>query len=175
MLRRIISPIIIRTHSLGKQGFIFLAYGMWPPPTLPIPCKHSRPNKFVRDTVSSLGHLRSKDLPKTVDGEDHICVFRHALALDERRVKFLPEYCYGGAPPLGSGNNTASRTSFIPKVKETWFRGSHPDMWVLINEWTWMTALTPPTAVAGNTTLVQCQSQTTPLFDGWHMRRPGRG
>ena len=27
----------------------------------------------------------------------HVCYFRHALALDERRVKFLPEYAYGGA------------------------------------------------------------------------------
>lgn len=26
----------------------------------------------------------------------HVCYFRHALALDERRVKFLPEYAYGG-------------------------------------------------------------------------------
>jgi len=31
----------------------------------------------------------------------HVCFFRHALALDERRVKFLPEYAYGGtANPL---------------------------------------------------------------------------
>jgi hypothetical protein len=31
----------------------------------------------------------------------HVCYFRHALALDERRVKFLPEYAYGGmAKPL---------------------------------------------------------------------------
>ena len=86
-------------------------------------------NNFVyRDTVSSLGHLRSKDLPKTVDGEDHICVFRHALALDERRVKFLPEYRYGGESHVSSGNDPASPTSAIPKVKETWFRGSHADM-----------------------------------------------
>ena len=31
----------------------------------------------------------------------HVCYFRHALALDERRIKFLPEYAYGGtAEPL---------------------------------------------------------------------------
>ena len=36
-------------------------------------------------------------LPRTVDGMKHVCYFRHALALDERRVKFLPEYAYGGA------------------------------------------------------------------------------
>ena len=57
-----------------------------------------------------------------MDGKHHICVFRHALALDERRVKFLPDYRYGGA------SDTASPTSSIPVVKETWFRGSHADM-----------------------------------------------
>ena len=35
-------------------------------------------------------------LPFTTDGMTHVCYFRHALALDERRVKFLPEYAYGG-------------------------------------------------------------------------------
>ena len=36
-------------------------------------------------------------LPGTIDGMKHVCFFRHALALDERRVKFLPEYAYGGS------------------------------------------------------------------------------
>jgi hypothetical protein len=35
-------------------------------------------------------------LPGTNDVNDSICYFRHALALDERRVKFLPEYIRGG-------------------------------------------------------------------------------
>jgi hypothetical protein len=35
-------------------------------------------------------------LPGTIEGMKHVCYFRHALALDERRVKFLPEYTYGG-------------------------------------------------------------------------------
>ena len=39
----------------------------------------------------------SKMLPGTIDGMKHVCYFRHALALDERRVKFLPEYAYGGS------------------------------------------------------------------------------
>ena len=30
-------------------------------------------------------------------GMKHVCYFRHALALDERRVKFLPEYAFGGS------------------------------------------------------------------------------
>jgi hypothetical protein len=50
-----------------------------------------------RDTVSSIGIIRGKSLPYTdVFDENHICYFRHALALDERRVKFLPEYVCGG-------------------------------------------------------------------------------
>jgi Uncharacterized alpha/beta hydrolase domain (DUF2235) len=35
-------------------------------------------------------------LPATDEFNDSICYFRHALALDERRVKFLPEYVCGG-------------------------------------------------------------------------------
>ncbi|KAF4610775.1 hypothetical protein D9613_006466 [Agrocybe pediades] len=57
------------------------------------------------DTVSSIGLVRKKKLlPGTIDGMKHVCFFRHALALDERRVKFLPEYAYGGTtlPPQRS-------------------------------------------------------------------------
>jgi hypothetical protein len=50
-----------------------------------------------RETVSSIGIVRGKKMfPGTVDGMKHVCYFRHALALDEQRVKFLPEYAYGG-------------------------------------------------------------------------------
>ena len=42
-----------------------------------------------------MGVIRGKSLPLT-DSADHVCFFRHALALDERRVKFLPEYVHGG-------------------------------------------------------------------------------
>ena len=49
-------------------------------------------------------------LPGTIDGMKHVCYFRHALALDERRVKFLPEYAYGGTakPPAKPKNKKAS-------------------------------------------------------------------
>ncbi|KAF5362607.1 hypothetical protein D9758_009564 [Tetrapyrgos nigripes] len=43
------------------------------------------------DTVSSIGVLRQKPLPLS-NTTSHVCFFRHALALDERRVKFIPEY-----------------------------------------------------------------------------------
>ena len=42
-----------------------------------------------------MGVVRGKGLPLT-NSADHFCFFRQALALDERRVKFLPEYVHGG-------------------------------------------------------------------------------
>ncbi|KAI0042236.1 WD40 repeat-like protein [Auriscalpium vulgare] len=86
----------------------------------------SRPNVRVHfvgawDTVSSIGFARGPSLPETTTGMTHVCVYRHALALDERRGKFGPEYANGGAgPPTGDdarGN-----------VKEVWFVGSHSDI-----------------------------------------------
>ena len=68
-------------------------------------------DKSFRDTVSSIGIARgTKMLPRTVDGMKHVCFFRHALALDERRVKFLPEYVYGGSAtcPKSDGKNPSS-------------------------------------------------------------------
>ena len=53
---------------------------------------------------------------------DHICIFRHALALDEHRVKFLPEYAFGGEGPEGKTTSC--------DIKEVWFAGSHSDMYV---------------------------------------------
>ena len=83
-------------------------------------------------------------LPGTVDGMQHICYFRHALALDERRVKFLPEYAYGGSamPPPSSGpehqahgslehgkKSAISAASEPPHTLEVWFAGTHSDMY----------------------------------------------
>ncbi|KAL0947655.1 hypothetical protein HGRIS_013742 [Hohenbuehelia grisea] len=51
----------------------------------------------------------------------HVCAFRHALALDERRVVFLPEYVNGGR---GKDTNVASPGD----VREVWFAGSHFDI-----------------------------------------------
>jgi len=94
-----------------------------------------------RDTVSSVGIIRNKMLPYTAKGMKHVCFFRHALALDERRVKFLPEYAYSGATlqvpktpsiALATLSKTlavvGTTTSFTNHTKEVWFRGSHSDM-----------------------------------------------
>ena len=44
----------------------------------------------------------------------HVCYFRHALALDERRVKFLPEYAYGGsAKPVKATDKTRGTRAVI--------------------------------------------------------------
>ncbi|KAJ6570952.1 hypothetical protein DFH09DRAFT_916783, partial [Mycena vulgaris] len=84
------------------------------------------------DTVSSVGLVRGKPLPLTLSAQ-HICIFRHALALDERRVKFLPEYVAGGrsAPSSSSNRSQESSGSSIGEwdVKEVWFPGSHSDMY----------------------------------------------
>ncbi|KAJ8495785.1 hypothetical protein ONZ45_g12710 [Pleurotus djamor] len=71
------------------------------------------------DTVSSIGIFRGKSLPETVSGMGHVCAFRHALALDERHVKFQPEYANGGLGPERGDRGD---------VKEVWFAGSHSDI-----------------------------------------------
>lgn len=88
---------------------------------------------ILRDTVSSVGIVRNKTLPGTTDGMKHITVFRHALALDERRVKFLPEYAYEGCSlPLGKDADDevrhGNKFDSSPDTKEIWFAGTHSDM-----------------------------------------------
>ena len=76
-------------------------------------------NVYHRDTVASTGLIKKRCLPETSTGMAHVCAFRHALALDELRVKFLPEYANGGDKPGPR-----------PQVKEVWFAGSHSDVYV---------------------------------------------
>ncbi|EJD37487.1 WD40 repeat-like protein [Auricularia subglabra TFB-10046 SS5] len=89
----------------------------------------SRPDVRVHfvgawDTVSSVGFIRDKTLPKTTDGMKSACFFRHALALHECRVKFLPEYVNGSNGP----EPEYSRFFTKPHTKEVWFMGSHSDI-----------------------------------------------
>lgn len=82
--------------------------------------------------MSSVGVIRDKNLPLS-DMAGHICYFRHALALDERRVKFLPEYVQNGASTEENGHSSGQPTntdhgSSFPRVKEVWFAGTHSDM-----------------------------------------------
>ncbi|KAJ8092910.1 hypothetical protein PM082_023544 [Marasmius tenuissimus] len=73
------------------------------------------------DTVSSVGFCSSDILPSTTTGMAHVCYFRHALALDETRVKFLPEYA-------GGENEIEARDEYPTPKKEVWFAGTHSDI-----------------------------------------------
>lgn len=86
--------------------------------------------------------MRDKVHPHTADGMKHVCYFRHALALDECRVKFLPEYAYGGTtlPPTAKDRSSPIPLSDTtkppykddqPHIKEVWFCGTHSDMCVV--------------------------------------------
>lgn len=78
---------------------------------------------LIRDSVSSVGLTSGFNLPETTDGMAHVCHFRQALALDERRVKFWPEYASRSRP--------GSTKEPYADVKEVWFAGSHSDVSVI--------------------------------------------
>ena len=89
--------------------------------------------------MSSIGIIRGKSIPGTTEVNDDICYFRHALALDERRVKFLPEYVCGGLSHDTKSQKTTgpmskasepSKSGVRVSVKEVWFAGCHSDMCV---------------------------------------------
>ncbi|QRV93513.1 hypothetical protein RhiJN_21531 [Ceratobasidium sp. AG-Ba] len=67
----------------------------------------------VWDTVASVGVLTRKVFPLT-DECGHVTYFCHALALDECRVKFLPEY--------------VNKNSGGSVLKQVWFAGTHSDI-----------------------------------------------
>ena len=82
-----------------------------------------------RDTVAAIGTSPGKILPFTTTGMSSVCFFRHALALDERRVKFIPEFAYG-ATTLSPSVEYGPRQKIEPHTKEVWFVGSHSDVCV---------------------------------------------
>ncbi|KZP08136.1 hypothetical protein FIBSPDRAFT_840570, partial [Athelia psychrophila] len=93
----------------------------------------------VWDTVSSVGLVGNQTLPLT-DGWEHIDIFRHALALDERRVKFIPECVMrkvhfdqaGKRIDFDNEKIDVSTPSggkiSVRRLKEVWFAGSHSDV-----------------------------------------------
>ncbi|KAG2344732.1 hypothetical protein BDR05DRAFT_961650 [Suillus weaverae] len=96
--------------TFSRQGVVIHFIGVW-------------------DTVSSVGIRKEKILPST-DTCDHICYFRQGLALDERRVKFLPEYVYGGMSDRPQSQLVQHPKDVVKEdnVKEVWFAGSHSDV-----------------------------------------------
>ena len=108
-----------------------------------------------RDTVSSVGIIRGDVFLSTSSSAAHACHFRHALALDELRVKFMPEYFHEmntqsddgeskyidtrlnvrlpkRASAVSDNGSHRSEGNKAPKIKEVWFAGSHSDVWVLL-------------------------------------------
>ncbi|KAF7980227.1 hypothetical protein HWV62_39345 [Athelia sp. TMB] len=83
----------------------------------------------VWDTVSSVGLVGNKILPLT-DEWKHVKIFRHALALDERRVKFIPECIMRKDTTTNFEEEVCYLESGlrVQRVKEVWFAGSHSDV-----------------------------------------------
>ncbi|KIJ11751.1 hypothetical protein PAXINDRAFT_118692 [Paxillus involutus ATCC 200175] len=82
----------------------------------------------VWDTVSSVGFVREDVFLSSSSSAEHACHFRHALALDERRVKFIPEYFQemNTRTDDKKPDNTQNETK-TSNIKEVWFAGSHSD------------------------------------------------
>ncbi|KAN0091567.1 Uncharacterized alpha/beta hydrolase domain (DUF2235) domain containing protein [Tylopilus felleus] len=59
----------------------------------------------VWDTVSSVGLVRGDVFLSTSASASHACHFRHALGLDECRVKFMPEYFHEMNSPTAPTDN----------------------------------------------------------------------
>ncbi|KDQ15887.1 hypothetical protein BOTBODRAFT_107984 [Botryobasidium botryosum FD-172 SS1] len=89
------------------------------------------------DTVSSVGLIYSRNLPFTTSNES-IRYFRHALALDERRVRFRPSLYQNPlrtvhrAEEKSAESTAATRPDAeqdqLKPVKEVWFAGTHADV-----------------------------------------------
>ncbi|KAF8552285.1 hypothetical protein OG21DRAFT_1535523 [Imleria badia] len=81
----------------------------------------------VWDTVSSLGIIKKEVHITSSASVTNACHFRHALALDERRVKFMPEYFL---EVNAHRSDIRSPRPPIGDVKEVWFAGCHSDVYV---------------------------------------------
>lgn len=74
-----------------------------------------------------MSDVGGKPLPDIDSGLERVCFFRHALALDERRVKLLPMYARGGVTLEGDDRKWPSLNR-KSHTKEVWFAGTHSDM-----------------------------------------------
>ncbi|KAF8651961.1 hypothetical protein AX16_004604 [Volvariella volvacea WC 439] len=86
----------------------------------------------VWDTVSSVGMVVSRTLPFT-NSNRSVKVFRHALSLDERRIKFQPNLYHRSTRGRDFGSEETVFESMGPvlrvnPVKEVWFTGCHADV-----------------------------------------------
>lgn len=134
----------LRIHFVG----VWLCYIMF--------LSYDKELTFARDTVSSVGLVRGDVFLSTSASAAHACHFRHALALDELRVKFMPEYFHEMNSQRGGSNDNISKyiiqkteqtntdqcTSPVTEnsektmgseIKEVWFAGTHSDVCVSVH------------------------------------------
>ncbi|KAG8707880.1 hypothetical protein FRC09_001563 [Ceratobasidium sp. 395] len=84
----------------------------------------------VFDTVNSVGIIIPKELPFATCNYQ-VRVFRHALALDERRVRFKAQHWgHGAALEEDDSHYLASphNIQHLTDVQEVWFAGAHSDV-----------------------------------------------
>ena len=112
-----------------------------------------RDPRHFRDTLSSVAGEYITKQPPIPPNEPDVCFFRHALALDEVRAFFQPEYSNGGAtftsqPQVNFPSTPGSLLMIgLPqtqglaptenveefksrKIREVWFAGHHLDLCV---------------------------------------------
>ncbi len=105
-------------HSQEWSRFISLVYGVLRTCLI-----------RVEALTLEVGIPQKHPLPLTTAAY-HICTFRHGLALDELRVKFLPTYLAGGWTPNLQLDEYFGPDDKLMNAKEVWFVGSHSDVYV---------------------------------------------
>ena len=65
-------------------------------------------------------------MPGTEELGEKLCYYRQALAIDERRGRFQPEYVRGGKSVEQGPDNLDK--SGVPRFLEVWFVGLHSDV-----------------------------------------------
>lgn len=77
--------------------------------------------------MSSVGLIKGDVFVSTSASVTNASYFRHALALDERRVKFMPEYFQ----EMNAHRNNMLRPNADGDIQEVWFSGCHADVYVV--------------------------------------------
>ncbi|PIL22453.1 hypothetical protein GSI_15141 [Ganoderma sinense ZZ0214-1] len=72
----------------------------------------------VWETIASVGVIMSPSLPFTT-ANTTIKTFRHALSLDEHRVKFQPNLYHWGDAERGSGNKSSDKTKISVSLSDS--------------------------------------------------------
>ena len=94
----------------------------------------SVPVKFlgVFDTVGALGRrgLNSSERTHNMWLSPRVSFARHALAIDEHRIKFAPILWKDSLPPdaATAGVKRVGEPNPPPRIKQVWFQGAHSDV-----------------------------------------------